>query len=367
MCRMRKFVQAPPPNGPSAPLARRRWLGRAASWAAGLAAAPLSAQPAPAAGAGNGPRILHIMSFDSPWRWADGQLDGFRQALDEPLAQWQVFQMDTKRHSSEAARAERGRLARELVAQWRPDLVYLSDDEAVAQVARPLAGQALPIVFSGVNRSLADHGLTGAPNVTGVLEREHVAETLRLLQALVPGVRRLAIVSDRANYWDTVIARVRSQLSQVPTMSLQSVRRMDRYADFQRAVLACEGEADAVLYLGVLTLTGADGGNVPHQVVQRWAAENSRLPDASFWLDRVRHGNLASVTVSEVEQGRAAGLLARAILREGRAPVSLPVAPTTKGHPAISLARARQLGLPVKSSLLLASEVLRQYAWDPRP
>jgi mevalonate pyrophosphate decarboxylase len=27
-----------------------------------------------------------------------------------------------------------------LVAQWRPDLVYLSDDEAVAQVARPLAG-----------------------------------------------------------------------------------------------------------------------------------------------------------------------------------------------------------------------------------
>ena len=122
----------PPPSAPPRLLPRRAWLGQAGAWA--LAGAPLAGlaqgNPAPAAGSA-GPRILHIMSFDAPWRWTDGQLAGFRQTLAEPQAQWQVFQMDTKRHSSEAARAERGRLARDLVAQWRPDLVYLSDDEAV--------------------------------------------------------------------------------------------------------------------------------------------------------------------------------------------------------------------------------------------
>ena len=82
-----------------------------------------------------------------------------------------------------------GRLARDAVARWKPDLLYLSDDDAVAQVARPLAGSALPIVFSGVNRSLAEHDLEGASNVTGVLEREHVVETLRLLKSLAPQVR----------------------------------------------------------------------------------------------------------------------------------------------------------------------------------
>ena len=97
--------------------------------------------------------------------------------------------------------------------------------------------------------------------------------------------------------------------------------------------------------------------------VQRWAAEHSLLPDASFWIDRVHHGNLASVTVSELAQGRSAGLLARAILREGRAPASLPVVPTTQGQPAISLARARQLGIQVSSSLLLSAEVVRHFAW----
>lgn len=354
----------PPPSAPPRLLPRRAWLGQAGTWA--LAGAPLAGlaqgNPAPAAGSA-GPRILHIMSFDAPWRWTDGQLAGFRQTLAEPQAQWQVFQMDTKRHSSEAARAERGRLARDLVAQWRPDLVYLSDDEAVAQVARPLAGTAVPIVFSGVNRSMADHGLTGAPNITGVLEREHAAETLRLLQALVPGVRRLAVVSDRAPYWDTVIDRVRQRMDELPQLSLASVDRVDRFADFQRTVLGCSGRVDAILYLGVLTLTDGDGRTVPYQAVQRWAAEHSLLPDASFWIDRVHHGNLASVTVSELAQGRSAGLLARAILREGRAPASLPVVPTTQGQPAISLARARQLGIQVSSSLLLSAEVVRHFAW----
>jgi ABC-type uncharacterized transport system substrate-binding protein len=54
---------------------------------------------------------------------------------------------------------------------------------------------------------------------------------------------------------------------------------------------------------------------VPYQAVQRWVAEHSLLPDASFWIDRVHHGTLVSMTVSELEQGRAAGRLARAILQ----------------------------------------------------
>jgi hypothetical protein len=39
------------------------------------------------------------------------------------------------------------------------------------------------------------------------------------------------------------------------------------------------------------------------------------------------------------------------------------VVPTTQGQPAISLARARQLGIQVSSSLLLSAEVVRHFAW----
>ena len=309
-------------------------------------------------------RVFHVMSFDSPWRWTDGQWAGFREGLADPGVQTQVFQMDVKRHATPEAKAERARLALQAIRQWQPDLVYLSDDDAVAGVAQPLAGSDLPLVFSGVNRSLADHGLSGAPNVTGVLEREHVVETLRLLKGVAPRVRRLAVVSDGASYWDTVIGRVRERLAQVDGVVLARLDRVSSFAEYQQRLRDCEKDVDAVLHLGILTLTGNDGATVPHQIVQRWVADHIRLPDASFWIDRVHHGTLASVTVSEMAQGRAAGRLARAILHEARTPISLPVEATTKGRPALCLARARQLGLKPPSSLLLSSEVVRRYAWD---
>ena len=310
------------------------------------------------------PRIFHVMSFDSPWRWTDGQLAGFREGLDDPQAEVRVFQMDVKRHRGEAARAERGRLAREAVARWKPDLLYLSDDDAVAQVARPLAGSALPIVFSGINRSLAEHDIEGAANVTGVLEREHVVETLRLLKSLSPQIRRLAVISDQGSYWDTVIGRVRERIAQVDGLQLARIDRVGSFAEYRDRLRANESEVDAVLHLGILTLADERGTTVPDWMVQRWVVENIRLPDASFWIDRVHNGTLASVTVSEHEQGLAAGRLARAILHDGRTPISLPMQATSKGHPAISLARARQLGLMPSSSLLLSSEVVRRYAWE---
>jgi ABC-type uncharacterized transport system substrate-binding protein len=95
-------------------------------------------------------------------------------------------------------------------------------------------------------------------------------------------------------------------------------------------------------------------------------AEHGTLPDASFWIDRIHHGTLASVTVSELEQGRAAGRLARAILVDGAAPSSLPMKPTAKGHPAINLKRARALGIAVQSTQLLQSEIVRHYDWETR-
>lgn len=279
----------------------------------------------PAVRAADAPRLLHVMSFESPWRWTDGQLAGFRQGLHMPQAQWQVFQMDVKRHRSPAEKAARGRLAREAVEAFRPDLLYLSDDDAVAEVAVPYAGSRMPIVFSGVNRTLLEHGLEGAPNITGVLEREHVAESLRLLRAVVPGARRLAMVSDPSPYWDAWIGH------------------------------------------SVFALPRADGTAVPFPDLARWVVQHTRLPDISFWIDRVHHGTLLSVTVSEHEQGLAAGRLASAILRDGRSPASLPVRPTSHGRPAVNLARARQLGIGVRSTQLLASEVVRQLAWDATP
>jgi ABC-type uncharacterized transport system substrate-binding protein len=319
-----------------------------------LAAQPTGARPY---------RILHIMSFDSPWRWTDGQFAGFKEGLGNVAAEYRVFQMDVKRNSSREAKEQKGREARALVDSWKPDLVYTSDDDAQDFVTRHYVGKALPFVFSGVNKSLSDHGIEGAANVTGVLEQEHFVESVKLLQAIVPKATRLAVISDGGAHWGPVIERIRAAMSRLPGTRLVAVDQVQTFDEFKSRLTGYAGQADAVVYLGIFALAGAGGANVPYQEAQRWVCENVRLPDISFWVDRVHYGVLASVTVSEHEQGYAAGRLARSILVDGASPAGLAIKPTVIGHPAINLARARQLGIKVKSTQLLSSEVVTEFEW----
>lgn len=320
--------------------------------------------PFPARGAATNLRILHVMSFESPWRWTDGQFAGFKEALALADAEYRVFQMDVKRNSAPAAREAAGRDARALIDKWKPDLVYASDDDAQAFVTRHYVNAKPHFVFSGVNKEAAAHGLEGASNVTGVLEREHFVETARLLQALRPEIKRFAIISDMGQYWPDVIARINAGLPHLPGASIVKLDRVKTFEEYKQRMREYQGSADAVFSLGMFTYSDAAGANVPYPLVQRWTVENSRLPDASFWIDRVHNGVLASVTVSEREQGRAAGRLARAILVDHVPPAALPMRPTLKGNPAINLARARQLGIDVNSSLLLSSEVITAFEWN---
>ncbi len=346
-------------------LRRRRLLGSLGALAcASVASTGVLAQ----ASAAKKPfRIFHVMSFDSPWRWTDGQLAGFKEGLNEPEAQFRVFQMDVKRNSTSEAKERKGQEARAIIEAWQPDLVYTTDDDAQSFVTRHYANKPLPFVFSGVNREPKAHGLHEAANVTGVLEHEHFVESIRLLQAMVPSARRIAVISDSSPHWSPVIARIRASMAELPGTTLVAVDQVKTFDEFMRTMQAYPSLADGVVHLGIFALAGPDGKNVPYQKVQQWVVEHTRLPEVSFWIDRIHHGVLGSVTVSEREQGRAAGRLARAILVEGKRPDSLPVQPTVKGHPAISLARARQLGIPVKSSLLLSAEVVPMFEWEKPP
>jgi hypothetical protein len=73
-------------------------------------------------------KILHIMSYHSPWKWTDDQFNGFKAALRGMDIEYRVFQMDTKRKSTEEWKQRVGREARDLIDTWKSDLVYTNDD-----------------------------------------------------------------------------------------------------------------------------------------------------------------------------------------------------------------------------------------------
>jgi len=309
-------------------------------------------------------KILYIMSYHSPWRWTDGQLEGFKESMADASVEYQVFQMDTKRNSTPEAKDKKGQEARALIESWQPDLVYATDDDAQEYVVTHYVNTALPFVFSGVNKDPKIYRFVGSQNITGVLEQEHFVETVSLLRQIAPDVKRIAAVFDGDAMWEPVMARMRERVAQIPEVEIVAWDRFRTFDEYQRKIREYPSQADAIALIGIFNFKDAQGNNVLYQDVLRWTAENSALPDCSFWIDRVHYGTLAAVTVSEREQGLAAGRLAHAILVEGQSPASLPMQPTVKGRAVISLARANKLGIKIKSGVLLSAEVIEKFEWD---
>jgi ABC-type uncharacterized transport system substrate-binding protein len=309
-------------------------------------------------------RILHIMSYHSPWRWTDRQFEAFRDELQGVKVSYEVFQMDAKLNSSREQKEKKAQEAMALIEKWKPDLVYTTDDDAQEYVARHYVNKSLPFVFSGVNNDPAKYGFVGSRNITGVMEHEHFAESVKLIRKIVPKAQKIALVFDDASMWDPVRARIMNAMQKLPGMTIVASDTIRTFAEYKIKMKEYEGIADIVGTLGIFNLKDADGKNVPYQDVQKWTVEHSKLPDFAFWIDRIYFGTLSAVTVSEREQGRAAGRLARAILVDGKSPSSLVMTPTTKGMPAISLARAKKLGIKLDADLLLTSEVIQYFDWN---
>lgn len=325
-----------------------------------LRAAPLPGADSPVAAtdlAQKHWKILHIMSYHSPWKWTDGQLEGFKAALRGLNIEYKVFQLDMKRKTDEAWKQAVSREARELIASWKPDLVYTSDDYAQKYVAMHYLYQKLPFVFSGVNAHPAVYGFLGSGNITGVLEEEHFVETIKLLQQIVPTVKKIAVIYDDDPTWPPVLARMKNSLPQLPGIEINSWDLIRTFAQFKQRLEELQKEADAIGFLGIFAFKDEQGKNVSYKTVSRWVMDHSTLPDFSFWEDRISYGTLCAVNVSEYEQGYAAGEIARSILLEGRSPGSYPMKPTVKGVPMVNLLRAKKLGIQIKTGILLSVTV----------
>lgn len=309
-------------------------------------------------------KILHVMSYHAPNEWTDEQLRGFQEALADVDCEYNVFQLDTQRKSKEEEKLEAGKTARELFESYKPDLVYTNDDNAQKYFAKYYINNAVPFVFSAVNSDAKDYGYVGSTNMAGVQEQEHIQPSINFITKIKPTIKKITVLTDSDPTWPRVIERIKNISKDLKDIQITIVDPISKFADFKKKIMELQKTTDAICYLGVFRFQDEKGVNVPTKDVQKWLAENSKLPDFSFWKERVLLGTLCSVTVSGYEQGLAAGKIARAILVDKKKPSDFPFEPTVKGEPLINLARAKKLGITIDSDILLTANVIEKFAWE---
>jgi putative ABC transport system substrate-binding protein len=243
-------------------------------------------------------------------------------------------------------------LAAELV-QLRVDVILATGPQA-AQAAKA-ASYRIPIVFMGVGdpvggRLVASLGHPGW-NVTGLstVARELTAKRLELLLEAVPGISRVAVLTNSTV--DSLLSELTHTAQRLGvTLCPINVPTADQLDHAGAAMMAVRAEA-------LLVLNASLFNRQVRRVVE--LAATSRLPTLYPYSNYVTAGGLMSYGPRQSDLQRRVAYYVDRILK-GTKPADLPVEQPTKFELVINLKTAQALGLMIPPTLLfLADEVIR--------
>jgi putative tryptophan/tyrosine transport system substrate-binding protein len=218
------------------------------------------------------------------------------------------------------------------------------------------ATTAIPIVFavgidpvaSGLVASLAKPG----GNVTGlsIQAADLASKRLEILREVVPGLRRLAVITNADNAQPVLEAKETQAAARALGLEVTPLE-IRRAADVAPAFQALKGQADA-LYVVIDQLTVANRTRI------LTFALSARLPTITSIRDFVKDGGLISYGPSYPDLFRHSADFVDKILR-GAKPGDIPVEQPTKFELVVNLTTAKALGLNIPESFLLrADEVI---------
>jgi len=215
----------------------------------------------------------------------------------------------------------------------------------------------IPIIFAvdadpvggGLVASLARPG----GNVTGLSSQspDTASKRLQLLQEVVPGLRRLAILAN-VN-WRGAVQEMDEVQTVAPTLGLDVVDKLELRSadDIAPALAGLKGGAQA-LYVSSDPLVAANRVRI---ITLALAA---RLPTSFVRRDYIASGGLMAYGPNFLDLNRRSGDFVDRILR-GAKPADIPVEQPTKFDLILNLTTAKALGLNIPESFLLrADEVI---------
>jgi ABC-type uncharacterized transport system substrate-binding protein len=313
----------------------------------GLLVAPLAAEAQPP---GKVYRIGFLSTDPPPARGWDALLDGLRER-GYSEGRNLVFE----RRFSEGKAERFPELAAELV-RLRVDLIIVMTTPAA--LAAKHATQTIPIVMpaaidpvgAGLVASLAQPGgnITGLSTVGQELSRKR----LELLQEVVPGMTRVAVLWNGANPANAVVWQETQAAARALGLQLHS-QDVWRSQDLEGAfALTAQARLEALLVLPDALIYMSE------QHIVEFATQN-HLPSMFGRRDSAMAGGLMSYGMSLPDRFRRAATYVDKILK-GTKPADLPAEQPMKFELVINLKTAEALGLTIPPTLLFqADEVIR--------
>lgn len=320
-------------------------------------------------------RVLIVHSYDEGFRWTSEQGRGIVVGLGEVGLregrdfELRTFFMDTRiTYTGDGPTAQRGAEARRLIEEFKPALVFVTDDAALREVAvlwvQEHPDSRVAFVFSGINidpstygpiRPIASLERPGG-RITGLIERIPVAESMAAVKRVFPAATRVALLADGSASSTAAIA---DYTSKYPGGLQQPVRvtgftQAGTFAEWQQQIAEAGRQADVIGLLNYHGITDASGQVVPPATVLDWTLRNASKPVIGLLTDWVRDGLPMGVGNSGVRHGAVAGHIGAGIL-EGGDPGQVAIVDPKLVETAFNLPALRRLGWSVPDAEIEAA------------
>ncbi len=244
--------------------------------------------------------LVHSYHFAYPW------VQEYRGGLLSTLDKMEIheFQMDTKRRAPEEfdAIAEQ---AWSFVIKNSPDVVILSDDNALRYLGPRLTEQRIPFFFMGINANPRNY-IPITDMVSGVLERPLVRRSVYMIGKVLPRTKRIRVLMDSTVTSSAILeTSFGNKLNQTVSGIEVDTQLVNSWEQWQQLVLTAKSDGyDALIIANYAGLKDSDGRHYEMDGVSEWTSKRSELPLFAFWTYSVgKKKAVGGLSISATQQG----------------------------------------------------------------
>ncbi|RLC11251.1 MAG: ABC transporter substrate-binding protein [Deltaproteobacteria bacterium] len=300
-------------------------------------------------------KVLAVMSYEEDFTWTMAIKQGIDSALAD-TCEVRYFYMDTKKNLEGGP--EKATQAHALYQEFQPDGVITADDNAQSMFVVPYLKDKVktPVMFCGVNAEPEKYGYP-ASNVSGILERLHLHESVVLAKNIVPSIRNFGFIIKYSPTADAILRQIKRESDDYPAKFVA----MKTPKTLKEAVTMTEElreQCDLLFLSAVQGLAGEGGEPVIEKEAVSLLVKTFGKPTISTEEHNVKHGTLCAVSRTGQEQGRtAAKMLLKAM--QGTRMAEIPITQNYQGKRIINATVIKTLGIKPKLEFLIGAEVVK--------
>jgi ABC-type uncharacterized transport system substrate-binding protein len=300
-------------------------------------------------------KIMVVMSYEQENPWCIQ----IKEGIDSVFAgnsDLKYFYMDTKKNIEGGV--QKAKDAYELYKRFRPDGVIAADDNAQSMFILPYLKDKVktPVMFCAVNEKPEKYGYP-ASNVSGILERDFIGESIAFAKQLVPSINTVGFLAK-----DSPSGRaIRNQIeieSDTYLAKFAGLKLVKTMKETFAALEAYKMTSDALFITSTNGILDNDGKPLDNEQVTRAVAQYYKKPLIGANDFHVRYGVLCAVVKSGDAQGRmSAKMLLKAI--KGTPIKHIPVTVNKYGKRMLNVTAMKELGVRPKRRVLVGTQLVK--------